>query len=119
MQSCLRQDAWEHSSVGSERLPYKQRVGGSTPSAPTEKSDRNYPVALFVMMKVETPGPLLGGISRASEDGVSEGNARAEMPETGRRTVSACPWGLSRSDWGIDGRALACQGLGFDSLCSH
>ena len=30
-------NAWEHSSVGSERLPYKQRVGGSTPSAPTEK----------------------------------------------------------------------------------
>ena len=29
----------EHSSVGSERLPYKQRVGGSTPSAPTKKSD--------------------------------------------------------------------------------
>ena len=27
----------EHSSVGSERLPYKQRVGGSTPSAPTKK----------------------------------------------------------------------------------
>ena len=25
----------ELSSVGSERLPYKQRVGGSTPSAPT------------------------------------------------------------------------------------
>ena len=29
--------AREHSSVGSERLPYKQRVGGSTPSAPTKK----------------------------------------------------------------------------------
>ncbi len=27
----------EHSSVGLEHLPYKQRVGGSTPSAPTEK----------------------------------------------------------------------------------
>ena len=27
----------EHSSVGSERLPYKQRVGGSTPSAPTTR----------------------------------------------------------------------------------
>ena len=27
----------ELSSVGSERLPYKQRVGGSTPSAPTSK----------------------------------------------------------------------------------
>ena len=26
----------EHSSVGLEHLPYKQRVGGSTPSAPTE-----------------------------------------------------------------------------------
>ena len=26
------------------------------------------------MMKVETPGPLLGGISRASENGVPEGN---------------------------------------------
>ena len=29
----------ELSSVGSERLPYKQRVGGSTPSAPTKKDD--------------------------------------------------------------------------------
>ena len=26
---------WELSSAGSERLPYKQRVGGSNPSAPT------------------------------------------------------------------------------------
>ena len=26
---------WEISSVGSERLPYKQRVGGSNPSSPT------------------------------------------------------------------------------------
>ena len=28
----------EHSSVGLEHLPYKQRVGGSTPSAPTGKT---------------------------------------------------------------------------------
>ena len=28
----------EHSSVGLEHLPYKQRVGGSTPSAPTPRS---------------------------------------------------------------------------------
>ena len=41
------------------------------------------------------------------------------MPETGRRNVSACPWGLSRSDWGKDAKALASLGLGFDSLCSH
>ena len=26
------------SSAGSERLPYKQRVGGSNPSAPTNKT---------------------------------------------------------------------------------
>ncbi len=31
----------ELSSVGSERLPYKQRVGGSTPSAPTKDFFRN------------------------------------------------------------------------------
>ena len=36
LQSCLR----EHSSVGLEHLPYKQRVGGSTPSAPTRKEIR-------------------------------------------------------------------------------
>ena len=28
---------WEHSSVGSEHLPYKQRVTGSNPVAPTLK----------------------------------------------------------------------------------
>ena len=33
--------ARELSSVGSERLPYKQRVGGSTPSAPTKKEVSN------------------------------------------------------------------------------
>ena len=36
----------ELSSVGSERLPYKQRVGGSTPSAPTKKRGQQS-VALF------------------------------------------------------------------------
>ncbi len=30
----------EHSSVGLEHLPYKQRVGGSTPSAPTKRDDQ-------------------------------------------------------------------------------
>ncbi len=36
----------EHSSVGLEHLPYKQRVGGSTPSAPT-KSDSVSTGSLF------------------------------------------------------------------------
>ena len=31
----LRLSDWALSSAGSERLPYKQRVGGSNPSAPT------------------------------------------------------------------------------------
>ena len=36
----------ELSSVGSERLPYKQRVGGSTPSAPTDLQDSGAVVQL-------------------------------------------------------------------------
>ena len=36
----------ELSSVGSERLPYKQRVGGSTPSAPT-KNTAAHPLRCF------------------------------------------------------------------------
>ena len=36
---CTRNSAkGELSSVGSERLPYKQRVGGSNPSAPTTET---------------------------------------------------------------------------------
>ena len=37
----------EHSSVGLEHLPYKQRVGGSTPSAPTKRDNRKI-VSLFL-----------------------------------------------------------------------
>ena len=37
----------ELSSAGSERLPYKQRVGGSNPSAPTEKRDDFKIVSFF------------------------------------------------------------------------
>lgn len=32
----------EFSSVGSEHLPYKQRVGGSNPSTPTIKRGANF-----------------------------------------------------------------------------
>ena len=37
---CPKPFLGELSSVGSERLPYKQRVGGSTPSAPTSRQSR-------------------------------------------------------------------------------
>ena len=39
----------EHSSVGLEHLPYKQRVGGSTPSAPTKK-EIHYGESLFLYL---------------------------------------------------------------------
>ena len=32
-----RKGLWVLSSAGSEHLPYKQRVGGSNPSAPTQE----------------------------------------------------------------------------------
>ena len=36
------------SSVGSERLPYKQRVGGSNPSAPTFDEKTAYRSLFFM-----------------------------------------------------------------------
>ncbi len=38
----------ELSSAGSERLPYKQRVGGSNPSAPTKNTIRRMRVVFFI-----------------------------------------------------------------------
>ena len=52
--------AWEHSSVGSERLPYKQRVGGSTPSAPTMKALRNFRGAFFCVFVQHGLHPFQG-----------------------------------------------------------
>ena len=42
---CNRKNSRELSSVGLERMPYKQRVGGSTPSAPT-KNEVDFTVSL-------------------------------------------------------------------------
>jgi hypothetical protein len=44
----------ELSSAGSEHLPYKQRVGGSNPSAPTKMPPRNRGLFYF-----QDPGILL------------------------------------------------------------
>ena len=43
----------EHSSVGLEHLPYKQRVGGSTPSAPTKKALQFYCEAFFIIPRTQ------------------------------------------------------------------
>ena len=40
------------SSAGSERLPYKQRVGGSNPSAPTTPKVDDAIIAMIVIHKV-------------------------------------------------------------------
>ena len=39
---------WEFSSAGSEHLPYKQRVGGSNPSTPTEDTEQTTFSRLFL-----------------------------------------------------------------------
>lgn len=45
---CTRNSAkGELSSVGSERLPYKQRVGGSNPSTPTPLKEMRHAMHLF------------------------------------------------------------------------
>ena len=46
------------SSAGSERLPYKQRVGGSNPSAPTKPNFR-WSLAFFVHVCVWRPGSII------------------------------------------------------------
>jgi hypothetical protein len=47
----------EHSSVGLEHLPYKQRVRGSSPCAPTEKPHSNGEV--FYLCAISTFCTLL------------------------------------------------------------
>ena len=46
----LRLSDWALSSAGSERLPYKQRVGGSNPSAPTTIYYRIQIAAIHLLM---------------------------------------------------------------------
>ena len=40
----------EHSSAGSEHLPYKQRVRGSNPFAPTKHEAIDFSIAFFVVL---------------------------------------------------------------------
>ena len=49
---------WVFSSAGSEHLPYKQRVGGSNPSTPTQsKTDWNNPPISFFISSNNTNTP--------------------------------------------------------------
>ena len=58
----------ELSSVGSERLPYKQRVGGSTPSAPTSvrsRSKSNFEPAFLYQVGRGPHLSRIGAVERA------------------------------------------------------
>ena len=50
------------SSVGSEHMPYKHRVGGSTPSSPTPVDLRKPPQVNCVFGPRLTPGSLFGSL---------------------------------------------------------
>ena len=88
----------EHSSVGSERLPYKQRVGGSTPSAPTKERFRKLS-RFFCTTVPEPPALCYQAASAAHRRTEFRRNAGRRCPMAAK-TTSACPSGLSRSGWG-------------------
>ena len=53
------QNEGELSSAGSEHLPYKQRVGGSNPSAPTEIQAATICSGFFVLIQFKTTSLVL------------------------------------------------------------
>ena len=58
---------WEFSSAGSEHLPYKQRVGGSNPSTPTQQKTRYSSSVFFLFSRVlceQAPRTLLNKKSK-------------------------------------------------------
>ena len=70
--------------------------GVRLPLLPLKKRS-DFPVALFVMMKVETPGPLLGGIRG---QGVSEGNAGRRCPKQVGKLFRHAPGGCRAATGG-------------------
>ena len=107
----------ELSSVGSERLPYKQRVGGSTPSAPTPKTVRKrtvffclflsslFPFFLFLFLSIflrfirASSAPPRGRLSRAPA-----GKRPAPHRKTECRVIGLPTAGLSGADSPAVGR---------------
>ena len=66
----------ELSSAGSERLPYKQRVGGSNPSAPTENETISKSSRFFVYAT----------LSRAAKFRIIVGRPQVATPEKTRHS---------------------------------
>ena len=79
----------EHSSVGLEHLPYKQRVGGSTPSAPTKSLSDFWKAFFFLCMFIYLDQDLSGPWAQS---GRSEpfGRARAACFERSAGVLADC-----------------------------
>ena len=75
----------ELSSVGSERLPYKQRVGGSTPSAPTKKDLFRIPeeVFFYVYVPPECYGKSWGKSKTASKSTCHKRQGKNQIADFG------------------------------------
>ena len=81
----------ELSSVGSERLPYKQRVGGSTPSAPTKKDLFRIPEEVFFVRPARTYSKGCKSLNRPDSGKVTakgKGVRRETESEGSRRQTS-------------------------------
>ena len=87
----------ELSSVGSERLPYKQRVGGSNPSAPTSEKLENQSLGFFRGFFVFTEKhDLLNLCRRCCRDEREWQEREPVLPARGRITKKVSKTGASR-----------------------
>ena len=77
----------ELSSAGSERLPYKQRVGGSNPSAPTNERRRLRFLKRFFCFRVGSVGAGRGGRCRLGRCGPGRDEADWAGPASAGRLV--------------------------------
>ena len=89
----------ELSSAGSERLPYKQRVGGSNPSAPTNERRRlRFLKRLFLFSgRVGSVGVVSAGRCGQCGSGRSRWTVRVEAVGAGRG--GRCGPGRDEADW--------------------
>ena len=130
----------EHSSVGLEHLPYKQRVRGSTPFAPTTKTTYRDVSRLFLCCFVWVFARSVGLAPRALAVAVcSDASIAQPSPSPAAFGCHSSPWQshplvfakrCRTWIWGCGDRLILLLGLKpcaqryprqlrFDSLCSH
>ena len=108
----------ELSSAGSERLPYKQRVGGSNPSAPTNERRRLRFLKRLFCFRVGSVGAGRVGVVSAGRcgqcgSGRSRWTVRVEAVGAGRGGRCGSVWSVrAGSGRGGLGRAGQCGSVG-------